>query len=175
MRKYVGIYLSGCGATRSSPSPCRRAGPSHEQAHLRDCRGASRQLVFLRCPVSASDAALALAQYKHSVAIRHAFDVKLAAMRREASRGGASRRTTLCLRLHPPPLAANARYDFVDSVDSDMDDVRPRTRFRVLGVLAHSAVPPGVLCRCSVIESVHPTGTFRCTFKVHDGRWSTSN
>jgi hypothetical protein len=65
--------------------------------------------------------ALALAQYKHSVAIRRAFDIKLAAMRREASRGSGCFAEDDPMPPPPPPSAANARYDFVDSVDSDMD------------------------------------------------------
>jgi len=66
-------------------------------------------------------AALALAQYKHSVAIRRAFDVKLAAMRHGAFRSRGCFAEDDPMPPPPPPSAANARYDFVDSVDSNMD------------------------------------------------------
>jgi len=66
-------------------------------------------------------AALALAQYKHSVAIRRAFDIKLAAMRHGAFRSRGCFAEDDPMPPPPPPSAANARYDFVDSVDSNMD------------------------------------------------------
>ena len=57
-------------------------------------------------------AALALAQYKHSVAIRRALDAKRAAKRREASGGGGYFAEGDFVP-PPSPAAANARYDFV--------------------------------------------------------------
>ena len=62
-----------------------------------------------------------MAQYKHSVAIRRAFDVKLAAMRHGAFRSRGCFAEDDPMPPPPPPSAANARYDFVDSVDSNMD------------------------------------------------------
>jgi hypothetical protein len=66
-------------------------------------------------------AALALGQYQHSVAIRRAFDAKRAAKRRGASGSGWCPADGDSMPAPPSPSAANARYDFVDSVDSDMD------------------------------------------------------
>ena len=66
-------------------------------------------------------ATVPLGHSKHSVGIRCALDAKRAARRREASGGGGCSVDDDSVPPPPSPSAANARYDFVDSVDSDMD------------------------------------------------------
>ena len=66
-------------------------------------------------------------QFRRELLCRHehvfvrALGAKRAAKRREASGGGGCFAEGDYLPPPPPPSAASARYDFVDSVDSDMD------------------------------------------------------
>ena len=62
-----------------------------------------------------------LGQFEHSVAIRLKLDALRAAKRRGASGAGCHPADSGSMPSPPSPSAANARYDFVDSVDSDMD------------------------------------------------------
>ena len=76
---------------------------------------------FYGVPLPRMYTALALGQYEHSVAIRRTLDARRAEKRRGASRAD---RCSPDEDFMPPPLSpseANARYDFVDSVDSNMD------------------------------------------------------
>jgi hypothetical protein len=66
-------------------------------------------------------AALALGQFEHSLAIRLKLDALRAEKRRGASGAGCHPADSGSMPSPPSPSAANARYDFVDSVDSDMD------------------------------------------------------
>jgi hypothetical protein len=65
--------------------------------------------------------ALALGQFEHSLAIRRALEIKRAEKRRGTTRGRWRPADEDCMPPPPCPSQANARYDFVDSVDSDMD------------------------------------------------------